>query len=121
MTLLIVDDSSAFRERLRRHVADVPYLSVAGECSNGAEAVAAFDALGPDVVLLDLEMPEGNGLSVLRHVRPSGVPVIVMTNHASYRVRERCYSFGAHVVIDKLQVSSRLLPVLDELAHRRRR
>lgn len=121
MTLLIVDDSGAFRERLRRHVADMPNLIVVGEVSNGVEAVAAFEALRPDVILLDLEMPEGNGLSVLRHVHPSGVPVIVMTNHASYRVRQRCFAFGAHAVIDKLHVSSRLLPVLAELAHGRDR
>ena len=119
MKLLIVDDSRAFRERLRRHLADAPGFEVAGEAGTGAEAIAAIAAVQPDVILLDMELPEGNGLSLLRHLRDRhlAIPVIIMTNHASYRVRERCYALGAHAVMDKLDVSSRLLPVLAELTH----
>lgn len=117
VTLLIVDDSKAFRDRLRRHLVDAPQFDVAGEASSGEEALAALEAVQPDVILLDLEMPADSGLAVLRRMRDLGIPipVIIMTNHASYRIRERCFALGAHAVIDKLEVSSRLLPVLAEL------
>ena len=121
--ILIVDDSKAFRDRLRRHLADTPRFEVTGEASSGKEAIAVIEAEQPDVILLDLEMPAGNGLAVLRRLRDLGsaIPVIIMTNHATYRVRERCLALGAHTVMDKLDVSSRLLPVLAELTHGRDR
>lgn len=123
MKLLIVDDSKAFRVRLRRHLADAAGLSIAGEVDNGLGALAAIASLEPDVILLDLEMPSSNAFEVLRYLRATGrkVPVIVMTNHASYRIRERCFALGAYSVMDKLEVSSRLLPVLAELADGRDR
>jgi DNA-binding NarL/FixJ family response regulator len=121
--ILIVDDSKAFRDRLRRHLADAPRFDVAGEASSGKDALVAIEAVQPDVILLDLEMPAGNGLTVLRRMRDQGIaiPVIIMTNHASYRLRERCVALGAHAVMDKLDVSSRLLPVLAELTDGRDR
>ena len=121
--ILIVDDSKAFRDRLRRHLAEAAHVEVAGEASSGKEALVVIEAVDPDVILLDLEMPAGNGLAVLRRLRDLGsaIPVIIMTNHASDRVRERCVALGAHAVIDKLDVSSRLLPVLAELTHGRDR
>jgi DNA-binding NarL/FixJ family response regulator len=121
--LLIVDDSKAFRDRLRRHLENIAGFEIAGEAANGDAAIAALDSMEPDVILLDLEMPSGNGFAVLRHLesRSRRVPAIVMTNHASYRVRERCLALGAHAVLDKLDVSGRLLPILAELADDRRR
>lgn len=121
--ILIVDDSIAFRDRLRRHLAEAAPFEVAGEASSGKDALALIETVEPDIILLDLEMPGGSGLAVLRRLRDLGsaIPVIIMTNHASYRVRERCVALGAHAVIDKLEISSRLLSVLAELTHGRDR
>ena len=123
MKILIVDDCRAFRDRLRRHLAGAAHIEVAGEAGGGKEALHVIEAVQPDVILLDLEMPAGNGLAVLRRLRDLGsaIPVIIMTNHATYRVRERCIALGAQAVLDKLDVSSRLLPVLADLTHGRDR
>ena len=123
MKLLIVDDSKVFRDRLRRHLAQAPELVIAAEVDNGLGALAAIATLDPDAILLDLELPSSNGFEVLRYLKATGrkVPVIVMTNHASDRIGERCLALGAYFVMDKLEVSSRLLPVLAGLTHGRDR
>jgi len=59
-TVLIADDSAFMREILRDICADMN-LVIAGEASDGAEAVAAYEKFMPDLVLLDLDMPNVNG------------------------------------------------------------
>lgn len=77
MRVLIADDEPIAREILREHVESIPSLEIAGEASTGAEALARILELQPDVVLLDLEMPELNGLSVVRSIRQEKKPLII--------------------------------------------
>ena len=123
MKLLIVDDSKAFRNRLRRYLAWAKDLEIAGEAENGAAALAALDTLKPDAILIDVDMTSGKGFDVLRQLKATGcpIPVIVMTNHSSTHIQERCFALGASFVMDKLEVSSRLTPVLAELSRGRAR
>jgi DNA-binding NarL/FixJ family response regulator len=62
---LIADDEPLARERLRALLAGHPDIEVVGECSNGADAIEAITELRPDLVLLDVEMPEADGFAVL--------------------------------------------------------
>ncbi|NTV74400.1 MAG: response regulator transcription factor [Holophaga sp.] len=71
---LIVDDEVLARQRLRRLLADHPDLEVAGECSNGLEAVRDIEALRPDLVFLDIQMPELDGFGVIEEVGPDRMP-----------------------------------------------
>jgi two-component system chemotaxis response regulator CheB len=66
--VLIVDDSSFFRKLLREILAQDPFLTVVGEATNGREAVALTQELGPDVVTMDVEMPVMNGISAVREI-----------------------------------------------------
>src|SRR5690349_2439471 len=63
---LIVDDEPLARRGLRQLLAPHADVVVAGECGNGREALAALDALAPDLVFLDIQMPELDGFAVLR-------------------------------------------------------
>lgn len=90
MTLraLIVDDEPVARRRLRRLLRDVPDVNVAGECSDGRSALEALRRLAPDVVLLDVQMPEMDGFEVLRQVRGARLPaVIFVTAFDRYALR----------------------------------
>jgi two-component system, LytTR family, response regulator len=85
-SVLLVDDEPLARKKLRDLVASVDWLSSVGEAGNGPDAVAALDRLGPDLVLLDLELPGWDGFEVLRRcARPPGV--IFTTAYSRYAVR----------------------------------
>jgi two-component system LytT family response regulator len=75
--VLIVDDEPLARARLRELVADDPALVLAGECANGRDAVTAIVRDDPDIVLLDVQMPELDGLGVVRAVGADRMPVTV--------------------------------------------
>jgi len=65
LRVLIVDDEPVARRRLRRLLRDVPDVEVAGESGDGRSAVTDVRALVPDVVLLDVQMPEMDGFEVI--------------------------------------------------------
>lgn len=66
--VLLVDDHAVVRHGLREFLRLQPDIEVAGEAAGGHEAVAVAAALGPDVILLDLVMPDGGGVAALREL-----------------------------------------------------
>lgn len=78
--VFIADDSLVMREALRRVVESAPSLQVCGMAANGLEALERIQALQPDVVTLDIEMPLLNGIEVLKQImRDSPRPVIMVS------------------------------------------
>jgi len=118
MMVLIVDDSAAFRDRLRRILSDCPGIELAGEAGDGATALSDIERLWPDAVLLDLHMPGTDGFGVLRALKARGahMPVIVLTSEATASIRERCSALGAHAVIDKQNAADGVAAALRQLA-----
>ena len=80
--VLIADDHPVVRQGLRTYLELQPDIVIAGEAGGGFEAAAQAERLRPDVVLLDMVMPEGDGLDALRRIRAgSGAPrVVVLTS-----------------------------------------
>lgn len=74
---LVVEDEPIARAQLRDLLTDVDWIECVGDASDGRAAVAAIDTLRPDLVFLDIEMPELNGLEVLRRIQHD--PAIVFT------------------------------------------
>ena len=74
---LIVDDEPLARRTLREFLADVPWLECVGEADTGTRAVEMIDALTPDLVLLDIEMPELSGIQVLDRIAHE--PAVIFT------------------------------------------
>jgi two-component system, LytTR family, response regulator len=74
---LIVEDEPLARRTLREFLADVAWLECVGEAETGERAVEMIDALRPDLVLLDIEMPELNGLQVLERITHE--PAVIFT------------------------------------------
>ena len=81
-TIVVADDHPAFRSGLRQMLAGVDDLEVVGEASTGSEAVDLIDRLEPDVVVMDLRMPDLDGIEATRQLmrlpRPPGVIVLTM-------------------------------------------
>lgn len=66
--VLVVDDSSFYRRRVREILDDDRELEVVGEAKNGREALEKIDALAPDVVTMDVEMPVMDGISAVKAI-----------------------------------------------------
>jgi two-component system, LytTR family, response regulator len=85
---LIVDDEPLARERLRALLADRPSIAVIGECASGADALETIRRERPDLVLLDVQMPELDGFEVLQAIAPEEWPaVIFVTAYDQYALR----------------------------------
>ncbi len=82
MRVLVVDDLILFREGIRSALRDVPDVEIAGEAAGAEEAIRLVRELQPHVVLLDLEMPDGDGLQVTRQIKEAmpAVEVLAMTD-----------------------------------------
>jgi two-component system LytT family response regulator len=76
---LIVDDEPLARKRILLLARDEPDLECVGECSSGADAVAAIGRNPPDLVFLDVQMPEMDGFKVLEKIPRDRLPAIVFT------------------------------------------
>ncbi|MFT3883973.1 MAG: LytTR family DNA-binding domain-containing protein [Flavobacteriales bacterium] len=76
---IIVDDEPDARERLLELVGEDPQLEAVCECRNGHEAVQAIQKHKPDLVLLDVQMPEMNGFEVVQRIGPALMPVTIFT------------------------------------------
>jgi len=86
--VVIVDDEPPARARLRRLLADHPDIDVVAECGDGASAVHSIETAGPDLVLLDIQMPELDGFDVLQALDLPQLPAIVfVTAFDQYAVR----------------------------------
>lgn len=81
LTILIADDHPLFRKGLRALLATVPQVQLVGEASNGAEAVRLAEQLQPNLVLMDLQMPGGDGLTAIRQIAAarSNIHILVVT------------------------------------------
>ena len=95
--LVIADDHPVVREGLRSMLLTATDMEVVGEASSGAEAVARAAALLPEVMLLDIRMPEGTGLTVLDEIKAASpdTNVIMVTMHDSPDYISRAMSAGA--------------------------
>jgi serine/threonine protein kinase len=88
LRVLIVDDESLARRRVADLLMEQEGVRIVGTASSGAEAVAAIRALTPDVVFLDVQMPGGTGLEVVREIGPGAMPVTVfVTAYDQYALR----------------------------------
>lgn len=93
--VMIVDDEELARQRIRRLLAREEDVEVVGEASDGMQAVESIRSLVPDLVFLDVQMPEVDGFAVLERLRPQLAPAIVfVTAHDEHALR----AFDVHAV-----------------------
>jgi two-component system response regulator AlgR len=96
MKVLIVDDEQPARERLVRLLVEIPGYEVAGEAANGHEAIDRYNALKPEIVLMDIRMPGMDGLETARHLMADETPpaIIFTTAYGDHALE----AFDAHAV-----------------------
>jgi len=118
---LIVDDETLARERLRQLLQDEPEIELLGECADGTEAVEVIQRQSPDLIFLDIQMPELDGFGVLQAMTSTPAPVVVfVTAHDKFALR----AFEVHAAdyllkpFDRERFKKALARALDRVKHR---
>jgi two-component system invasion response regulator UvrY len=103
MRVLIVDDIAAVREGLRLLLGEEPGVEVVGEAAGADEALLQVEALRPDLVLIDLELPRFGGVPAIREMSlgPRPPRIIAMSVYADEAVRARALAAGASRYVEK--------------------
>ncbi|MCW5957200.1 MAG: response regulator transcription factor [Pyrinomonadaceae bacterium] len=92
---MIIDDEPLARERVKRFLRDEDEIEIIGECSNGVDAVGAIKEKKPDLVFLDIQMPEKNGFEVIRSLSGKYLPTVVfVTAYDQYALQ----AFDVHAL-----------------------
>jgi two-component system, NarL family, response regulator NreC len=118
LRILIADDHEVVREGMRALIEHEPGWKVCGIAINGQEAVDTAKKLKPDVVVLDMTMPELDGLEALRQIKRAlpNTEVVILSAHYSEEVIEQLFSAGAKSYIQKSDAGQQLVTAIKSLA-----
>ncbi len=119
ISVLLADDHAILRSGLRALLALEPDMEVVGEASNGLEAVELAQDLSPDVVVMDISMPELDGLSAARRLHDRGYEghIVILTVHAEEPYLFQTLRVGASGYVLKSSADSELMDAI-RAAHR---
>ena len=115
--VLLVDDHEGFINAALRHFRKVTWLQVIGTAANGLEAIERSEALRPDVVLMDLAMPEMGGLQATRLIKAQDAPpyVVIASHFDDAEHREHAMRAGADNFVSKLSYIQEVMQILESL------
>lgn len=120
MKVLIVDDESLIRMDIRDQLEAAGY-EVVGEGKNGVEALARAKALQPDVILMDVKMPELDGIEAARQIRHQNLgPVVLLTAYSQQDLVKKAGESGVYGYLIKPVREDQLGPTLEMAFHRYR-
>jgi two-component system LytT family response regulator len=93
--VVIADDERLARQKMRTLLESEPNISVIAECQDGRQTVSAINCFRPDLLLLDIQMPDLDGFQVLSEIMPGDLPVVIFTSaYDQYAIR----AFEAHAL-----------------------
>ncbi len=115
--VLLVDDNAGFLKSIALILSNYPHVTVVGEAHSGTEALEKNRDLAPNLILMDLMMPEMNGLDATRHIKGGKAPprVIMLTFYDNAEYRKAARAAGADGFVAKSEISTRLCPLINEL------
>lgn len=115
--IILADDHDLLRLGARSLIEKQPGWQVCGEAATGREAVALAEKLKPDLVVLDIEMPELNGLDATRQIKRllPGTEVIILTGHETEELVHAVFEAGARSYIFKTEAMDNLIPAIQAI------
>jgi len=118
MRVLVVDDHQAFRHALTSALSLVDDIEVAGQAGGGLAACQEAEQLDPDVIIMDLSMPDLSGIDAMKriHERRPDLPVVILTAHADDGTEREAREAGASGFVAKGTGLRDLVVVLHEAA-----
>ena len=103
LRVVVADDSAMVRKCLVEMLLELEHVQVVGEAEDVGRTLESVRALRPEVVVLDIQMPGGNGITALKHIKRDfpEICVIMLTNHSNPFYRDTCLRAGADFFLDK--------------------
>lgn len=116
--ILVVDDHSIVREGLKQILAENPNMSVSGEASTGQEALQKVRSSDCNMVVMDISLPDRNGLELLEQIKDINprLPVLVLSMHAEEQYATRALRAGASGYLTKESASEQLIAAIEKVA-----
>jgi DNA-binding NarL/FixJ family response regulator len=117
--VFIADDSLIVQEHLVTMLDELSEVEIVGQAETVAEAISGIRNLQPDVVILDIRMPDGSGIDVLQNIKQDEVApmVIILTNYPYPGYRQRCLNAGADFFLDKSTEFDQIPKLFERLNH----
>ena len=119
--ILIVDDHEIFRRGLRSLLESREEFDISGEAANGLEAIEKARQLQPDMIVMDVSMPQMDGLQATRLIRREvpGAKILILSQHDSPHMLAAALDAGASAYVTKSQVARCLFLALEAVAQDR--
>jgi two-component system, NarL family, nitrate/nitrite response regulator NarL len=120
--VMLADDNPTFLAAVRQFLSALPGTEVVGEAHNGREAMELAGSLHPDLVLLDIGMPEMNGLEAARRMQQWQAPpcIVVLSMHGGQAYRDAARQVGAAGFISKADFVDELPRMIETVEERMR-
>jgi DNA-binding NarL/FixJ family response regulator len=119
MRIFIADDSEMLRVRLVKMLSEIEGIEIIGQAQDSLGAIESIQNLNPHVVILDIRMPQGNGIEVLEAIKKNNQPpkVIIFTNYPYPQYRKRYMDAGADFFFNKSTEFEKLVDTVKYLVH----
>ena len=117
MKVLVVDDSDVVRERLCNLLKPLPGIEVLAQARSAEKAEQLLKEISPDIVVLDIHMPDKSGIALLEEIKqhsPSPT-VIMLTNYAFTEYRFRCLNAGASYFFEKSTEFEQVVELIEHM------
>jgi chemotaxis response regulator CheB len=119
ITVYCIEGTDLYRDALSRIISRVRGLRLIGEEVSGLTGLEQINVLRPDIVILDSELPDTNGFEVVRALRNSYIPciVIMVSDLTNPCIRDAVIAVGVDYFLDKFLESQKIGPILETLVH----
>jgi two-component system response regulator NreC len=114
--ILLVDDHERFRQSVAAYLNEQGSVEIVGEAANGDEAIAKTEQLRPDLVLMDVDMPNRDGFEATREIKLQcpETKVVILSMHGSDIYRRTAWRYAADGFIDKSSMKEALLALITD-------
>jgi DNA-binding NarL/FixJ family response regulator len=115
VSILLVEDFAPFRKLTRSILAEKPGWQIIGEVSDGLAAVQQAAELKPDLILLDIGLPQMNGMEAARQIRERAPDsrILFVSQESSPDIMQEALNLGASGFVSKVKVGTDLLPAIE--------
>ena len=119
MKIIIADDSKLIRDRIAERVELIDNVNVVAQTTNSFETIEEINIHKPDVLILDIRMPEGSGINVLKYIQKNKTKIvtIVVTNYPIIQYKNKCFELGADYFFGKATEFDEVFKLVEKLAN----